>query len=137
MTEANVLSFAKEAGIRMTFWHVTDGGFDSVDELAKTLARFGSDVSHVVVKNYGRSKDFQQLDESDAKKRLDELGGQVLELAALDPSVMYKIDRLGSSFWAAIHTAEGAFALKPLERERAKLWLQKSYAAFDGCVSGT
>ena len=44
---------------------------------------------------------------------------------------MYRIDATGASFWAAANSQEGSFALKPLERQRAKLWLQKAYATLD------
>ncbi len=54
-----------------------------------------------------------------------------MDLPELDSTTMYRIDRIGSSFWAAIHRAEGAEVLKPLERQRAKLWLDRCYAEFD------
>jgi hypothetical protein len=44
---------------------------------------------------------------------------------------MYKIDRCGSSLWAAIHTVEDERALSPMERRRAKLWLEQCYAQFE------
>lgn len=128
MTGASVLEFAKEMGIGLTFWHVTDGGFASVGEIERALGVFGHQLAHVVVKNFGRSKDFSQFDESAAKTRLDELGGRVLELPELDSSTMYRIDRHGLSFWAAIHRTDGDESLKPLERQRVKLWLEKFYA---------
>jgi hypothetical protein len=43
---------------------------------------------------------------------------------------MYKVDRLGSSFWGAVHSnAEGG--LKPLERQRVRLWLERSYVQLE------
>src|SRR5882672_6975158 len=137
MTGANVIEFAKELGIGLTFWHVSDGGFASVAEIERALRLFRNQLQHVVVKNFGRSKDFSQLDESDAKKQLDELSGRVLELPELDASTMYRIDRHGLSFWAAMHRADGEAALKPLERQRVKLWLERCYAqldTFDGAL---
>jgi hypothetical protein len=51
---------------------------------------------------------------------------------------MYKIDRFGSSFWAAINTTEGPRALSRLERRRAKVWLDRAHAALDAAnVPGT
>jgi hypothetical protein len=55
----------------------------------------------------------------------------VLELPELDSATMYRIDRFGLSFWAAIHRTEGETALKPLERQRVKLWLERCYAQLD------
>ncbi|HEX3773386.1 MAG TPA: hypothetical protein VHV51_02920 [Polyangiaceae bacterium] len=128
---ASVLPFAKEMGIRLSFWHVTDGGFASVVELDKALAWFGDRVEHKVVKNHGRSKDFSQFEDSAARRRLNELGGVVMELPELDASAMYKVDRLGSSFWAAANASENE-GLKPLERQRVRLWLDRVYAQLDG-----
>ncbi len=83
-----------------------------------------------MVKNLGRSKNFSQFEESNAKRRLDQLGGKTMELPELDSQSMYKVDRLGSSFWGAIHSSapEG---LKPLERQRVRLWLERSYVQLE------
>jgi hypothetical protein len=129
MEATDIVSFAREAGIRLVFWHVTDGGFDSVSQLEQALSVPDSPLEYVVVKNLGRSKDFSQFDASPAHTRLLELGGRIITLPELDSSVMYKIDRFGSSFWAAINTSDGPKALPALERRRAKLWLERVHAA--------
>jgi len=128
---ADVLSYAQEMGVRLVFWHVTDGGYDSVSHLEQLLSLLGTAVQCVVVKNQGRSHDFTQFDASPAQRRLLELGGQVATLPELDAAAMYKIDRFGSSFWAAIHAQEGERALSPMERRRAKLWLERAHQALD------
>ncbi len=127
---ANVIEFARETAIGLTFWHVSDGGFASVAEIERALGRFEDRLAHVVVKNFGRSKDFAQFDESEAKRRLDRLSGKLLELPELDATVMYKIDRLGLSFWAASQLEEGPLALRPLDRQRVRMWLDRCYAQF-------
>jgi hypothetical protein len=127
IASANVLGFARETGIRMSFWHVTDGGFASVGEMDRALALFGDHFEHKVVKNFGRSKDFTQFDQSSTKHRLEELGSKTVQLAELDATAMYKIDRLGVSFWAAVHGNDGE-GLKPLERQRVRLWLDRFYS---------
>jgi hypothetical protein len=128
----DVVTFAREAGVRMVFWHVSDGGFDSVNELVRVFEELGGAVSFVVVKNLGRSPDFSQLDESAAMKNVLERGAAAMELPALDPATMYKIDRLGTSFWAAIHATEGDQTLTPMERRRAERWLAEAYRSLDG-----
>jgi hypothetical protein len=128
---ADVLGYAREMNVRLVFWHVTDGGFDSVSHLEQLLALLGTAMQCVVVKNQGRSHDFTQFDASPAQQRLVELGGQVTTLPELDAAAMYKIDRFGSSFWAAIHTSDGERALSPMERRRAKLWLERAHQALD------
>ena len=136
LSEANVIALARELGTPITFWHVTDGGFASVMQLEKVLDRYGSGVAHVVVKNLARSKDFSQLEASPARQKLSDLSGKVMELPELDGTAMYKIDGSGASFWAGANVTEGETALKPLERERVKLWLTRSYAQLDA-LNGT
>jgi hypothetical protein len=125
----DVLSYAREMNVGIVIWHVTDGGFDSVSHLDRLLEDFGDSVGYVVVKNEGRSKDFSQLEASGAYQRLPALNGKVIALPELDPSLMYKIDRYGSSFWAAVNATDTDNALAPLERRRAKLWLERAYGA--------
>jgi hypothetical protein len=129
--QTDVLRCAREEGVSIVFWHVTDGGFDSVTHLERLLDTLGSSVQFVVVQNLGRSRDFSQFDASPARQRVLELGGQIVALPELDPTVMYKIDRFGSSFWAAINTTEGPRALSRLERRRAKVWLDRAHAALE------
>jgi hypothetical protein len=128
---ADVLTYAREVDVRLVFWHVTDGGYDSVAQLEQLLELLGTAVQCIVVKNQGRSRDFTQFDASPVHQRLLELGGQVTTLPELDSAVMYKIDRYGSSFWAAINATEGERALSPMERRRAKLWLERAHQALD------
>jgi hypothetical protein len=137
LSGANVFEFAREMGIRLSFWHVTDGGFASTAEIERALELFQHHVQHFVVKNHGRSRDFSQFEQSGAKRRLDELSGREVELPELEPTAMYAIDRFGSSFWAAIHHADGEAALRPLDRQRVRLWLERCYAqldVFDGAL---
>ena len=127
--ENDLLSYASETGVQLVYWHVTDGGFDSVAHLAQLTEQFGDGVRFVVVKNQGRSKNFDQLEASPAFSQVRELGGLVVTLPELDSSVMYKIDRVGSSFWAAVNVKQGERALLPLERRRAKSWLERAHRA--------
>lgn len=128
---ADVLEFAREMGVGLSLWHVSDGGFASITAIEQALPLFQDRVQHVLVKNHGRAKDFGQLEESRARQRLAELSAKVFELPELETNAMYAIDRYGSSFWAAVHRNEGELALKPLERQRVKLWLDQCNRALD------
>jgi hypothetical protein len=132
MDAGDVIPFARDMDVKLVFWHVSDGGFDSVTELARVQETFDQAVRYVVVKNLGRSADFSQLDDSDALRSVVERGGKVIELPVLDAATMYKIDRFGSSFWAAVHSDAGEFVLSPMERRRAELWLGRAYHALIG-----
>ena len=124
---ADVVRFARESGIRLTLWHVTDGTVDSVKDLERTLERWGDAFAYVAVKNHGRGKDFAHFDESDARRRLEARGGRIIEVPALDAVTMTRIDRSGASLWAAAHSTEGDHALAPLQRQRARMWLDRCY----------
>jgi len=131
LSGANVFEFAREMGIGLSFWHVSDGGFASVSEIERALKLFEAKVQHIVVKNHGRSKDFSQFEQSEAKRLLAALSGRIVELPELEASTMYAIDRYGSSFWAAINRSDGETALKPLDRQRVRMWLERCYVALD------
>lgn len=127
---ADVVRFARETGIRLALWHVSDGTFDSVRDLGRTLNRWADAFQYVAVKNHGRAKDFSLFDESDARRRVEQMAGRILDLPELDGAAMARIDRSGASFWSAVHDAYGAHSLAPLQRERTRLWLGRCYQAF-------
>lgn len=127
LDSGDVLSFAREMDVKLAFWHVTDGGYDSVNELDRAIDYFRDALKMVVVKNRGRSTDFSQFEESPTSEKLLSLSGEQLDLPALHAATMYKIDRKGSSFWAATHSDSPELALTPMERQRTKLWLSQTY----------
>ncbi|GAB4213780.1 MAG: hypothetical protein Fur007_08660 [Rhodoferax sp.] len=59
------------------------------------------------------------------------LGAHVITLGQLHEASMRKIDRQGTSFWAAVNTRTADDALGLLERQRVKSWLARTYTAFD------
>jgi hypothetical protein len=132
----DVLTFARQSGVRLTLWHVSDGGYDSVQDLSRVLETFGDQLEYVAVKNHGRARDFAQFDGSAAVQNLLALGGRVIDLPELDAATMFAIDRSGLSFWAASHLAEGEEALSPMARQRTRLWLAKCYSALES-LDGT
>lgn len=133
LDQSDVLAFANERGVGLVFWHVSDGGFDSVKLLgaAAELSSTEDNRRVVLVRNHGRSNDFSQLDESTELQSLSDSGGRTIDLPALDPATMYSVDRAGSSLWAAVNTTEGERALSMMERRRAKRWLSKAYAQLE------
>jgi hypothetical protein len=133
---ADVVRFAREAGVGLTLWHVSDGSFASVRDLERTLDLWADSFSYVAVKNHGRAKDFTLFDESEGRRRVEQMGGSVIELPELDGAAMARIDRTGASFWGAVNDAAGENALGPLQRERARLWLGRCYQAF-GAIAST
>ena len=132
MADSDVLNLMTDMGVTVNFWHLADGGKDSVDLLDRLLSTYGAGPNYFVVKNLGRGSDFSQLDESTALANALALRGRLITLAQLHEASMRKIDRHNTSFWAAINTRSGPDALGLLERQRVKTWLRRTYATFDG-----
>lgn len=126
-----VLAFARDMGVKLYFWHVSDGGYDSINELSRALGFFGGSLQMIVVKNFGRAQDFSQLDEAPAAQALLSAGGRIVQLPALHAATMFKIDRSGASFWAAVTNQDAPYGLSPMERQRTRLWLNQAYAEID------
>ena len=129
--ESDVLSLLAEMGVTVNFWHLSDGGRDSVELLDRLLNCYGVGPNYIVVRNLGRGSDFSLLDESAALKKAVAIGAQVITLGQLHENSMRRIDQQDSSFWAAVHNKDEPGALGMLERQRIKTWLKASYAAFD------
>lgn len=44
---------------------------------------------------------------------------------------MHRIDAIGASLRAATHPGDGPLTLRPLERQRVKLWLKQAYTGLE------
>lgn len=130
--ESDLLPLLGELGVTVNFWHVSDGGQDSVALLDRLVNTYGPGPNYIVLRNLGRASDFSELDGSAALKKAVALGARVVTLAALHETSMRKIDRLDASFWAAIHNRpQDDAGLGLLERQRVKAWLRTSYEMLD------
>lgn len=132
MDESGVLDMADLSGIAVHYWHVMDGGRDSVDLLARLLDRFGRRLNYVLVRNHLRGDEFTQLDRSGQLERATSLGARVIDIKRLHEAVVQKIDTRNSSFWAAKNSSgpDGP-GLGLMERQRLKMWLSSAYAALE------
>lgn len=129
--DSDLVALMGDMGVAVNFWHVADAGKDSVDLLGRLVATYGAGPHYIVVRNKGRGSDFTELERSEALRKVQELGGQVIDLAPLHEASMRKIDRQNASFWAAAHGTTGPDALGMLERQRVKTWLKRAYTELD------
>jgi hypothetical protein len=129
--DSDLLSLMAQLGIAVNFWHLSDGGRDSVDLLDRLLNTYGAGPNYFVVRNLGRASDFSLLDASPALLKARALGARVFDLEALQETSMRKIDGYNASFWAAVNSRSGADALGMLERQRVRIWLRNVYETFD------
>ena len=130
MDESGVLDLASESSIGIYYWHVMDGGKDSVDLLKRLLDRFGSRLKYVLALNQLRGDDFGILKRSGEQARAEEFGAKTVSIRRLHESAINKIDAASSSFWAAKNGGEvGALGL--MDRQLVKTWLRAVYDEFD------
>lgn len=127
--DTDLLGIAKEEGVTIVLWHVLDDGADGIKLLSQLFERFGNRTNYVVVKNYGRGKDFSRFESSPARAKAVALDAKVIEIPDLYSGCMRKIDHMGLSFWAAANNREHGLGL--MERQRIKVWLRKAYEQFD------
>jgi hypothetical protein len=125
----DLLALAAAEQTQVVFWHVLDDGADGIALLDTLFDRYGSAASYVVVKNYGRGKDFAGYEASSAHKRAMEIGARTIDLPELNAATMRKIDHASTSLWAA--TQSGKAGLGIMDRQRVKVWISRAYAQFD------
>jgi len=134
MQSVDLVRFCRDAGIGLTLWHVTDGTFDSVRDLERSLDLWADSFSFIAAKNHGRGRDFSLFDESEGRRRLEQMGGRIVDVPELDAAAMGRIDRTCVSLWAAANGVEGDLALAPMQRQRTRLWLDRCYQSFGALV---
>ena len=130
--EAGVFEVAAECGVRLVFWHVLDGGKDSLVALDHLLDRHQPGAHYCIVRNFGRSKDFSSFDHGKTRERALALGASIIDLPELSAAVMQRVDQIDASFWAAAHNPDFAGgSVSRLDRMRLKVWLLASFHQID------
>ncbi|MCG6861250.1 MAG: mobilization protein [Chromatiaceae bacterium] len=129
MDENDLPGLAAEEGIGLSMWHLLDDGADGIDLLERLFDRFGTNVGYVVVKNFGRGKDFSTFEASSAKATADRLGTPIIELPELHGPTMRKVDHGNLSFWAAGNNKQAGLGL--MDRQRVKVWIRKAFEQID------
>ena len=130
--DSGLLDLSDELGMSIVYWHVMDSGRDSADLLGRLLDQFGERLPLVLVLNEIRGDRFDLLEDSGLRARAEEQGARVMGLRKLQEATMHKIDAHNNSFWAAANLPETTGAsLGLLERQRLKIWLNRTYASFD------
>jgi hypothetical protein len=131
LVDSDVLGFAAENNLTLTWWHVMDAGRDSVDLLRTWLDQFGGRMKLVIVLNEVRGEKFDILNASGQLQRAESLGASVVSLRHLPDATMQKIDDQSASFWSAINHPDRSAGLGLLDRQRVKVWLARVYADMD------
>ena len=120
-----VFSLIAELGHVAISWYVIDDGKDSTRLLERHLESLDPHCRLVCVRNFGRGRDFDGFEDAKLGDRIKSRGDFVLDLPALDPRAMHKIDRLDKSFWGAVYNtdAENGPCLSLMERRRVRVFV--------------
>lgn len=130
IADSDFFQALKEINVTVNFWHVMDGGKDSVDLLGRLFDTYGRAPHYVIVLNYGRGADFSIFKGSTEYARATSNSATLVEFPQLHEASMRKIDQQNTSFWSAANNrSAGADALGMLERQRVKAWLRRAYEA--------
>jgi hypothetical protein len=129
LDETGAGDVAAELGASVNYWHVMDNGRDGTFLLGRWLDSPGARLPLVLVLNEVRGERFDILAASGLLDRAVAQGARVLHLRKMPELPLQKIDADGASFWAALHP--GTSNLKLLDRQRIKLWLQRTSADLD------
>jgi hypothetical protein len=124
----DLLEIASEAGITFWFWFVSDGGFDSLNLLRKTVEHFQEGVRYVVIKNYGKCDEWEAFDQDKLlQKLLKKHHAQVLDYPKFLGSVVRnRLDAESLTFNEALEHPD--FGL--IEKQRVRKFLRETYAIF-------
>src|ERR1700722_17784980 len=74
MDDSRVLAAAGELQLALKYWHVMDGGRDSVELLRVLLDQFEDRMPLVLVLNHLRGEQFEALESSGQRTRAEQLG---------------------------------------------------------------
>ena len=124
-----LLSLAEENDIQFVHWFVSDCGYDSLNLLGKTLEHFKTSMTHVLVKNFGMTDDWEPLDEDEKLQgMIADYGVKVIEFPGfVGNSDRNRIDKASLTFGQALEYDN--FGV--ISRQRVKSFLRDAYAAFD------
>lgn len=123
--ENGVLDMAEEMNVSIVFWYVVDDSPDSNALLEAFLEKYKYFIQCVVVKNYGRGAEFDDIDQLVVDAYDDDMAKlSTITLPGLHASTMFKINKQALSYWAAMNSQEQGMTL--MERQRTKVWLLKA-----------
>lgn len=125
----DLLELAQETGVTFQLWHITDGGFDSLVLLKKTLDYFKGGVKYVVVKNYGKTDDWEAFEQDEPlQKLIKKYEGTILNFPKFIGSIARnRIDAESLPFTEALDSPD--FGI--IEKQRVRKFLKEAYAAFE------
>lgn len=130
----DLLDIGEEEGVGFTIWFVTDGGYDSLNLLTKSLTYFQNRARHIIVRNWGRSEfdDWEAILDQDSNADLKGL------IESYQPAIIDFPKLIGTADRHRIDAQSLTFAearedkrLSAISRQRVKKFLKSAYTEFD------
>lgn len=120
---------AQEGGVEFVSWFISDCGLDSLKLFEDSLDRWGDQVQHVFVANFGMTERWERLKQNqDLMKRITALGVKLVKFPKfVGRSDRDKIDELSLTFEQAV----GRDEFGAIGRQRVKSFLRKSFEQFE------
>ncbi len=130
--QSDVFGLAWQMGVRLVFWYVTDGGFDSLAKIEKLVRELPNTAEVVIVRNRRWLDDYSHLGGSPLERQLLARGGRFVDLPALDAALMHKVEaRRVSLGQLSTEELEAPGALSRMERQRLSHWLGQTNAQLE------
>lgn len=127
--ENEIFELASEEGVSFYLWFVSDGEFDSLNILRKSLEYFQGNLKHIVVKNNGLNSNWKLFSEDESLQNL---------LRKYDASIVEFPKFFGNAAIKEINqkslTFERAWndkSINSINRQRTKSFLKKAYKALE------
>jgi hypothetical protein len=124
-----LLSLAPDVGVSFVFWFVTDAGYDSLQLLEKSLQHYKDRVRFILVRNHGRTDDFEALERNESLQTLlKTFKIPSMDFPCLIGSVIRnRIDSESLTFGEALSRED--FGI--IDKQRVRKFLREAYQAFE------
>lgn len=120
-------------GNRLMKWFVSDGCYESIRQLERSIEQLEGAIPHIVIFNEGRlnGRDFSYLDDSDIYQRVKEAPNFItsVELPSMESELQYYIDSHELTLSEALEKVEESMGR--LAKQRVKTFLDRLNEMFD------
>lgn len=123
-----LFELSPQYGITFIKWFVSNGEFDSISLFTKSLRYCGTQVPHILVRNFGLCDEWSQVnDDVEVQKLINDYNVKIIDFPKLGHNERYFINQKQLTFGDA-RKHEG---LTILGQQRVVNFLKAAYAEFD------
>lgn len=123
-----LLKFGDEHGVSFCKWFISNGEYDSLRLFQASINHYGSQITHILVRNFGLCDEWSQVDDDESlTKLIKKYKVKVIDFPKLGHRERYLINRHQLRFDDATKSKE----LTILGKQRVVNFLKGAYSAFD------